>query len=77
MRATKIFKCGNSNAVRLPKEFEVHEGDIVEVFKQANDIVIRLRPTNLATAYQLLSQLPDDFFESGRKDTPPQKRDHF
>ena len=74
MRTTKVFKCGNSQAVRLPKDFSL-DTDEVEIFKRNDELVIRKIPTNLAQAFRLLGNLPDDFMSDGRKDTPPQERD--
>ena len=45
MATAKVFKHGNSQAVRLPKEFRV-EGDEVEVARVGRVIV--LRPKKLA-----------------------------
>lgn len=76
MRTTKIFQCGNSQAVRLPKEFQFNTKE-VEIFKKDNKVIIQEIPRNLGKAYALLSELPDDFFSERRKDTSPQKRDKF
>lgn len=76
MRTTKVFKSGNSWAVRLPKDFQL-EGDEVEILKRNGNIVIREIPKNLAKAFELLTKLPDDFFLDGRNDTLPQERDFF
>ena len=74
MRTTKVFKSGNSKAVRIPQEFNL-KGNEVEIFKRNHDIVIREIPKNLSEAFKLMSQLPDDFFANGRKDDLPQERD--
>ena len=71
---TKIFKCGNSQAVRLPKDFQL-KGEIVEIFKKNKDIVIREIPQNLSKAFTLLTLMPNDFFNDGREDEKPQERD--
>ena len=76
MKTTKVFKSGNSQAVRLPKEFQLN-GEKVEIFKRNGDVVIREIPKNLTRAFELLTQLPNDFFAEGRKDLPPQKREFF
>jgi len=76
MKTTKVFKSGNSQAVRLPKEFQLN-GEEVEIFKRNGDVVIREIPKNLTRAFELLTQLPNDFFAEGRKDLPPQKREFF
>ncbi len=74
MQITKVFKSGNSQAVRLPKEFQV-KSDRVEIFRRKGEIVIREIPENLEKAFNLFTELPEDFFEEGRIDEPPQERD--
>jgi len=73
---TKVFKSGNSQAVRLPKELQF-SCKHVEIFKRNNEVIIREIPQNLEQAYRLLTQLPDDFLEGDRRDELPQKRDFF
>jgi antitoxin VapB len=74
MRTTKVFKSGNSKAVRIPKDFDLR-GEEVEIFKRNGDIVIREIPINLVGAFKLMTQLPEDFFAEDRKDELPQERD--
>lgn len=73
---TKVFQSGNSQAVRIPKEFHIMS-DEVEIFRRNNELVIREKPKNLARAFKLMTQMPEDFFADGRKDTPPQTREFF
>jgi len=40
MPTAKVFKSGNSQAVRLPKEFRFNT-DEVEIFRRDNEIVLR------------------------------------
>lgn len=47
----------------------------VEIFRRDEEIIIRENPTNLSRAFELLTQLPEDFFADSRKDSLPQKRD--
>jgi len=72
----KVFKSGNSQAVRLPKEmrFDVSE---VEIFKRGNEVVLREKTRSLSDAFNLLTQMPDDFMAEGRQDDKPQERDSF
>lgn len=74
MRTAKIFQCGNSQAIRLPKDFRFSSKS-VEIFERNGDLVIRSIPTKLTKAFELLSDLPDDFFAEGRIDPLPQDRD--
>ncbi|MHB8570813.1 MAG: antitoxin [Metallibacterium sp.] len=64
---------GNSQAVRLPKEFRVRSAEL-EIFRRGDELVLREHSGGLARAFDLLAQLPDDFLPDGRDDTPPQRR---
>ena len=77
MNATaKVFKNGNSSAVRLPAELGFKPGDQIELVS-ANDgsVVLRKRNAGLGGLVEALWALPDDFMEGGRDDSPPQERD--
>ena len=76
MRTAKIFKCGNSQAIRLPKDFQFST-NLVEIFERNGDLIIRPIPTKLTKAFELLSSMPQDFFAEGRIDLLPQDRDLF
>ena len=73
---TRVFRSGNSQAVRLPKEFQF-DVDEVEILRRGEEIVLRKKPRNLTAAFELLTSLPDDFMKGGRRDAPPQKRAPF
>ncbi len=73
MTTARVFKSGNSQAIRLPKEFRV-EGREVEIFRRGREIVLREPESNLARAFELLASLPDDFL-ADRGDETPQARD--
>lgn len=74
MTYARVFQSGNSQAVRLPKEFRF-DVDQVEIFRQGNDIVLRHVPANAAGVFDLLARLPADFMADGRQDAPPQERE--
>jgi antitoxin VapB len=76
MTYARIFQSGNSQAVRLPKEFRF-EQDRVEIFRQGNDVVLRQVPANAAAVFDLLGCLPADLMADGRQDTPPQEREEL
>lgn len=73
MTTAKVFKSGNSQAVRLPKKFRVNASE-VEIFRRGDEIVLKEKARGMATAFHLLADLPDDFFADGRKDDAPQRR---
>ena len=73
MAITKVFRSGNSQAVRIPRQFQV-DVDEMEITRRGEELVLRKRPRNLAGAYELLAGLSKDFLKSGRKQPKPQKR---
>jgi antitoxin VapB len=74
MSYARVFKSGNSQAVRLPKEFRF-EVEQVEIFRRGDEIVLRERPANATEVFDALVGLPQDLFAENRKDTPPQQRE--
>ncbi len=76
MTYARVFQSGNSQAVRLPKEFRLNV-EQVEIFRRGNEIILREVPANAAAVFDLLTQLPADFLAEGREDTPPQERESF
>jgi len=74
----KVFKSGNSQAVRLPKEFRFNVSE-VEIFKRGDEVVLKSKSSNLSRAYELMSDLnnDNDFFSNGRHDDIPQDRESF
>lgn len=76
MIKTKVFKSGNSQAVRLPKGFTFNQKE-VEIFKRNDEIVLREISKDLTEAFKLFTELPDDFYSDGRDDALPQEREKF
>jgi antitoxin VapB len=74
MKFAKIFKSGNSQALRLPKEFQFHSKE-VEIFRRDDEVILREKPKNLKHAFELLASMPNDFFANGREDSLPQERE--
>ena len=74
IRTAAVFKSGNSQAVRLPKDFQFDVRE-VEILRRGDEVVLRRIPGNLTAAFELLAGLPEDFMEEGRNDTPPQARE--
>ena len=72
----KIFQSGNSQAVRIPKEFRF-EATEVEIFKRGDEVVLKPKPRNLGAAFKLLADMPSDFMADGLNDAFPQERETF
>lgn len=70
----KIFQSGNSQAVRIPKEFRFDVSE-VEIFRRGDEIILKPKPRNLGVAFKLLCDMPNDFMDDGREDSFPQERE--
>ena len=76
MATARVFRSGNSQAVRLPKQFRLNAEE-VEIFRRGDEIVLREKAGSVARAFELLANLPDDFMADGRHDDPPQVREQL
>lgn len=74
MTFARVFQSGNSQAVRLPKEFRF-KSDQVEILRRGDEVVLRERPVGGESVFDALASLPDDFMAGGRDDVPPQERE--
>jgi antitoxin VapB len=73
MSTARVFRSGNSQAVRLPKQFRL-KSEEVEILRRGDEIVLREKDGNLVRAFDLLAGLPDDFALPGREKDRPQRR---
>jgi antitoxin VapB len=73
MATAKVFKSGNSQAVRLPKQFRLKSTE-VEISRRGDEIVLRERSGTMVRAFDLLAALPEDLTIEGRAKDKPQKR---
>jgi antitoxin VapB len=71
MATAKVFQAGNSQAVRLPKEFRFKSSE-VEISRQGDAVILRERPLSLGTLLEHLPSWPDDIVEP--EDPAPQDR---
>ena len=74
MGTARVFRSGNSQAVRLPKQFRF-KGKEVEIFRRGDEVVLREKSGNLARAFDLIMALPDDLELPDRKTDLPQERE--
>lgn len=76
MVTTKVFRSGNSQAVRIPREFQLKSGEI-EIVRRDDEIVLKQQPVRLGAAFRVLTGFSDDFFDGGRKQPRQNKRAKF
>ena len=76
MEKAKLFQNGNSQAVRLPKQFRIR-GTEVRIFKRGNQVILEPIETTWDALFDSLSEFPEDFMRNGRKQPGMQKRESF
>lgn len=76
MKRARVFKSGNSQAVRLPKEFRFSVND-VEILRRGEEVILREPKRSLAQAFKILASMPEDFMAEGRQDRPPEEREEL
>ena len=75
MKTAKLFQNGQSQAVRLPKEFRFDD-DHVFVKKSGNAVVLLPAKNSWDTLVHSLDKFTDDFM-TDRKQPKAQKREDF
>lgn len=75
MKTAKIFKNGQSQAVRLPKEFRF-EGEKVFIKKVGNAVVLLPANNPWEPLFESLNKFSDDFMET-RHQPKQQEREAF
>ncbi len=76
MHATKIFKNGNSQAVRIPADLAYERTDIaLEIERQGDEIRIRPARKSLAGVLAKFAKFSPDFLSEGRGNQEQAERD--
>ena len=73
MATAKVFRSGNSQAVRLPKQYRLKSKE-VEIYRRGDEIVLREKRGGMVRAFEVLAGLPGDMEVRPRKKDLPQKR---
>jgi antitoxin VapB len=77
-RTAKLFRNGNSQAVRLPREF-AFKGDEVRIRKEGNMVILEPIVSDVKAWLDEIRRDPltPDFMAEGRKQPPAPKRKLF
>jgi len=76
VETAKLFQNGNSQAVRLPKEFRI-PGTEVKIYKRGNQVILEPIEPTWDSLFESLSEFPDDFLKDGRNQPSMQERKFF
>jgi antitoxin VapB len=78
---TTVFQSGNSQAVRLPKEYRF-KTKTVEIFRRGDEVVLREKPRTMGDVLRSLPPVTPEMdaeiqavFEAGRDRRPHEDRD--
>lgn len=74
MLTSKVFISGNSQAIRLPKEYQVNEKELY-IKKVGRTIVLFPKDDPWEAFERSLTEFADDFMIDGRCQPPMQERD--
>ena len=74
MVCTKVFTSGNSQAVRIPKEFHIDFSELV-IKKIGSSIILTLKDSKWENLKRSLSEFSDDFMSDGRNQPAMQERE--
>ncbi len=76
MTITKVFKNGNSQAVRIPEELAYERADLdVEIERVGDEIRIRPARRSLDQVMSKFAQFSADFMAEGRGQNQESRRD--
>lgn len=73
MTTARVFKSGNSQAVRLPKQFRVKTKEL-EIERRGNEIILREPADGMERAFYLIASLPKEILDVRKKKDKPQRR---
>ncbi len=76
METARLFKNGQSQAVRLPKDFRF-EGEKVFIKRVGNAVVLIPYQDSWETLFESLDQFSDDFMNEREQPDPQEREDLF
>ena len=76
MLTSKVFTSGNSQAIRLPKEYQVDDKELF-IQKIGSTIFLFPKKNPWESFEKSLNEFSDDFMSDGREQPKMQKRSNF
>jgi len=74
MHSSRVFTSGNSQAIRLPKEYQFKETELF-IQKVGNSIILFPKTDPWRAFEESLSEFSEDFMIEGRNQPDQQKRE--
>jgi antitoxin VapB len=76
MKTVKVFRSGNSQAVRIPKEFKIDDSELL-IHKVGNSIILTSKDDIWTSFRNSIDEFSDDLFIDGREQPEYQERESF
>lgn len=76
MHTAKVFKSGNSQAIRIPKEFSIDENELY-IQKIGKSLILSSKDDPWQAFEESVDRFSDDVFETGREQPEQQERELF
>ena len=76
MSTVKVFKNGNSQAIRIPKEYSVKDSELY-IQKIGDSIILTPKKDPWKSFRESLDMFSDDLFEDGRYQPDYQEREEL
>jgi antitoxin VapB len=73
-RIAKVFRSGNSQAVRIPREFRLDAKEL-EIERKGDTLVLRPKRRSWKSLLESLTMFSSDFMEQGRMQPAEQRRE--
>ena len=74
MQTVKVFRSGNSQAVRIPKEFAIDDSELF-IHKVGNSIILTSKDDIWTSFRNSIDEFTDDLFIDGREQPESQERE--
>jgi antitoxin VapB len=74
MQTVKVFRSGNSQAVRIPKEFAIDDSELF-IHKICKSIILTAKNDIWTSFRNSINQFSDDLFVDGREQPGMQERE--
>ena len=74
MQTVKVFRSGNSQAVRIPKEFKIDDSELL-IHKVGNSIILTSKDDIWTSFRNSIDEFSDDLFIDGREQPEYQERE--
>ncbi len=76
MQTVKVFQSGNSQTVRIPKNYEIDELELF-ITQVGSSILLTPKKDIWKNFEYSLNNFSEDLFEEGRNEPPIQERDNL